>query len=436
MVAARRHGGRLSRVLRLLVLSLAAALAWKAASVAWQQEGADGGGAAARGRTYLSYTTIFGLSNQLYSHVNALALAYAMGVDGVIMPPAQARETFNHTLEELMSKPLMTPRPLGTLLDLRKMQAHWRRNYGIALQEARSVALTDAHPDADSEARFPWRPVLDSLRPVGERADCVDAGTLWVPKSPKFFPRFSSLLDALAAARGMVAAARRKHGVKPCIILRSEALFHAWPLVSTKGITTIAANGVFFSPEVEVAVGRIAGAIGQPFNGLHLRLEPDMGLKEEEMMPSFFKGMSVLRFNTSTPLYVASGLLSYDDTDSMERYTKMLKAEGLCSDLWVKERVLEKSELAGLHSEQLALVDLLVLSRSAKLVGTRDSSFSLLARELRLLQYGLGRRSVQLRLGAIKKLPAKLRDPYGFDPFMALMPEKPPAATAAAAAAG
>lgn len=91
---------------------------------------------------------------------------------------------------------------------------------------------------------------------------------------------------------------------------------------------------------------------------------------------------------------------------------------------------------AGLHSEQLALVDLLVLSRSAKLVGTRDSSFSLLARELRLLQYGLGRRSVQLRLGAIKKLPAKLRDPYGFDPFMALMPEKPPAATAAAAAAG
>ena len=52
----------------------------------------------------------------------------------------QARETFNHTLEELMSKPLMTPRPLGTLLDLRKMQAHWRRNYGIALQEASGQA--------------------------------------------------------------------------------------------------------------------------------------------------------------------------------------------------------------------------------------------------------------------------------------------------------
>ena len=47
-------------------------------------------------------------------------------------------------------------------------------------------------------------------------------------------------------------------------------------------------------------------------------------------MPSFFKGMSVLRFNTSTPLYVASGLLSYDDTDSEPNRVLPCRVVGRC----------------------------------------------------------------------------------------------------------
>ncbi|KAI7841029.1 hypothetical protein COHA_005257 [Chlorella ohadii] len=40
---------------------------------------------------------------------------------------------------------------------------------------------------------------------------------------------------------------------------------------------------------------------------------------------------------------------------------------------------------AGLHSEQRALLDLLVLPRADKFVGTKRSAFSYMARELRQL---------------------------------------------------
>ena len=71
------------------------------------------------------------------SHINGLALALLLGVDGAILPPAVCRATFNVTLDHLDDNELWSPQPLGTLLDMGKMQAHWRQRHGIELQEVR-----------------------------------------------------------------------------------------------------------------------------------------------------------------------------------------------------------------------------------------------------------------------------------------------------------
>lgn len=71
----------------------------------------------------------------LRSHVNGLALALLLGVDGVILPPAVSRRTFNTTLAHLRDETLWLPQPLGTLLDVRRMAAHWRERHSIQLHE-------------------------------------------------------------------------------------------------------------------------------------------------------------------------------------------------------------------------------------------------------------------------------------------------------------
>jgi hypothetical protein len=89
---------------------------------------------------YLTWSLRYGLSNQLYSHMNGLALALMLGVDGAILPPAVCRATFNTTLAHLADDGLWSPQPLGTLLDVPQMQAHWREKHGIDLQEVRVCA--------------------------------------------------------------------------------------------------------------------------------------------------------------------------------------------------------------------------------------------------------------------------------------------------------
>lgn len=75
----------------------------------------------------------------LRSHINGLALALLLGVDGAILPPAICRATFNVTLEHLADDELWSPQPLGTLLDVQRMQSHWRERHGIELKEVRGL---------------------------------------------------------------------------------------------------------------------------------------------------------------------------------------------------------------------------------------------------------------------------------------------------------
>ena len=82
----------------------------------------------------------------------------------------------------------------------------------------------------------------------------------------------------------------------------------------------------------------------------------------------------------------------------LDSISARLVAAGVCSSVLTKERLLPAAELAGLHSEQRALLDLLVLTRASALVGHGVSSFSYLARDLRALRLGAGAATATARL--------------------------------------
>jgi hypothetical protein len=221
------------------------------------------------------------------------------------------------------------------------------------------------------------RPLLTSARPAGELRDCTVL--------PLNVPEFSTISNIVGAARQQLAAAREQQPAADCFILRTESLFRGFYCNSTGGLQATAARGAFYAPRLVELAGRVAERIGGRFNAMHLRFEPDMGLNPQELLPVMVGHMRELGYDASTPLYAASGLLSYNDTNSLHTYTEQLRGDGVCSRVVVKEDYLSTDELAGLHSEQKALMDLLVLARADKFVGTKRSAFSYLARELRRL---------------------------------------------------
>jgi hypothetical protein len=65
-----------------------------------------------------------------------------------------------------------------------------------------------------------------------------------------------------------------------------------------------------------------------------------------------------------------------------------------------KEMYLSKQETAGLHSEQLALIDFLVLVQSRAFVGIGTRSYSMFLREYRHVMGVAGRDTAHLVSGA------------------------------------
>ncbi len=98
-------------------------------------------------------------------------------------------------------------------------------------------------------------------------------------------------------------------------------------------------------------------------------------------------------FSTHAPVYVAAGVLSYNDTALMREATR--KMAPFAKAVVYKELYLSPEELQGLHPEQLALLDFLVLAECKAFVGAGFSSFSVFIREYRALN-GLAPRDTSL----------------------------------------
>ena len=156
-----------------------------------------------------------------------------------------------------------------------------------------------------------------------------------------------------------------------------------------------------FSPKLVAIADNILFAIakrygGASFNGLHLRLEKDQSQAHKSLgginmfIESTLEHCKQAGLSTLKPLYVASGLLTYpNDLWANVKYKLITQ---YASRVLHKEMFLGTSELAQLDSEQLAVVDFLVLARSKKYVGFAISTFSLLLREYRYV-HGFGARN-------------------------------------------
>ncbi|GAB4821431.1 hypothetical protein N2152v2_008477 [Parachlorella kessleri] len=127
------------------------------------------------------------------------------------------------------------------------------------------------------------------------------------------------------------------------------------------------------------------------FLGAHLRIEPDWSTvyttdQGQDILGLYIKHMKKAGFQPTSAVYAASGIFSYANSTEIERVRARLSAAGVCGTLLYKEMLLPHEAFQGLHSEQLALVDLLVLTRAQKLVGDGRSSFAGFLNQYRVLQ--------------------------------------------------
>jgi hypothetical protein len=131
-----------------------------------------------------------------------------------------------------------------------------------------------------------------------------------------------------------------------------------------------------------------------------------VGSTLQAIVPKYVSLMRELGFSGAVPLYVASALLSYQDAAGFDQMAALLQKERLCSQAVAKEQILPAADLAGLNSEQVALVDLLVLARAARFVGHRASTFSFVAKDLRVI-----RSRADGSLGQLVDWPKNMVDP-------------------------
>jgi len=365
----------------------------------YASSGRAAGRAAARLDAVVRYTACTGLINQHYSHIAALALATRIGAD-VVLPPAAVRDSFGSYFHMAADKNEMawSAAPLDSLLDVDALVTTWRER-GVTLHRPPALA---PFPDLTRPATaFPAyaQPSLDtSLR---ARLDGVYLAV--VP--------LGALVDRVRAAvvAAVVPALRADPDARlPPVVVDLPCSFFAvrttdqLPLVSDVARTLSFAPGlVALADRVVAAAARASGGASSashpipptlaPFNGVHLRLESDardwatiLG-GPQALWDGYVSAMRRACFNASTPLYAASGLLTYGASGQLASVVAQLRRLGLADRVLYKEALLPDAALASLNSEQKAAVDFLVLARSRSFVGMGSSTFSFYLREHRAL---------------------------------------------------
>ncbi|GAB4818932.1 hypothetical protein N2152v2_005978 [Parachlorella kessleri] len=134
------------------------------------------------------------------------------------------------------------------------------------------------------------------------------------------------------------------------------------------------------------------------FNGVHLRVETDAeifflaaGMAKgkasvfEAALGAYLDAMGRANFSASSPLYIATGLTSYANKGKWQAVQEQIRKAGLASKLLYKEAYTDAATIQGFDTEQLALLDFLILAHARQLVGLAFSTFSVFLREYRAL---------------------------------------------------
>jgi hypothetical protein len=334
----------------------------------------------------LRYTACQGLFNQMYAHLNALALAAFLGAD-VVVPPSVYRESFAKyfSMTDLARNEVRwTPAPAGALLDVEALKKHYSERHGIRVLEAPPY---EDFPDCmHPQDAFPRHDV-----PQGVKAEQIvqlpdvylqslHAWRLWDRAADAALAKHQALADAGWPADTPVVLDL------PCPFLG------VMTLTCLDEVQEAAAALRFNRTLVAMARSVIAGMRrnGVPrYNGAHLRLEKDAvdwarvmgGLAR--YLGAYARAFLAAGFSRSTDVYAASGLLSYNASAEMEQMLAFMHPYS--KSVQYKELYLPKEQLAALNPEQGALVDFLVIANADSFVGIGSSTFSAYLRDYRVL---------------------------------------------------
>jgi len=370
-------------------------------------------------RLLLRYTVCGGLINQHYAHISALMIAQALGAE-VVLPLACYRESFGqhfslHTEENEMK---WYSAPLETLVDVDRLVDVWR-DWGLIIHKTPPDAVLP-----DQSAPQTAFPVFNSSRNSHNSSSGLDmissvskVDSRLIVKLDSLYRKTLPLMEVVNKAKKELLAkhqtARSKHEDlktqkdRLTLSLDLPCTFFAIRTNDTETLPIAAAvaASLEFPPHLRALADKASSVMTSqgraPYNGVHLRVEKDaedwaliMG-GPGVVWHQYLALMLDMGFNNHTPLYVASGLFSYEDETSWEMAQGLIKGRGLASYVLCKERFVPNWELKTLHPEQLALVDLLILRRATAFVGFISSTFSHYIKEYRAL-HGVGRHSTAL----------------------------------------
>ncbi|KAK9814823.1 hypothetical protein WJX72_012059 [[Myrmecia] bisecta] len=136
-----------------------------------------------------------------------------------------------------------------------------------------------------------------------------------------------------------------------------------------------------------------SGKASPVFNGVHLRIEEDAmswltnfdaGVSQERIWEMYYERCESAEVSRALPLYVASGILQDGAAKLPPQFTELQRR--FASSIHHKEMYLTPADTASLDSEQLALIDFLVLATAQRFVGIATSTFSLFLVEYRAIQ--------------------------------------------------
>ena len=383
--------------------------------------GRSEGRPAKRLRVLLRYSVCGGLINQHYAHITALTLAASLGAD-VVLPPSVKRDSFGSYFSTFRDRNevVWAAAPLESLLDVEGLVSGWAARGRTLL---RPPALSPFPDMTAPEVAFPAyaQPAVDAADP----RLLTRVGGVYLAAA-----ELEALVDQVrAAVMGAAGRVLRADPAAPIpgVTVDLPCTFFALRTQGRHlGAVSDVARTLDFAPAMVALADRVvegmaaatraraAAASPSPttralssnstttpfrFNGVHLRIESDardwssiMG-GADAVWEGYTGAMRAAKFESGSPLYAASGLLTYGAAGKMEDAIRTLVEDGLASSVHYKELYLPASETAGLSSEQSALVDFLVLSRASSFVGFGSSTFSFYLREHRALVGGLPRSS-------------------------------------------
>lgn len=342
------------------------------------------------GRSYqrvnilLRYTACQGLFNQVYAHMNAFILAEFLGAD-VVLPPSVFRESFAKyfTMDD-RSKNEVRWMSTGTdaLLDVEGIKGYYA-------QKGRTVYSTppiEAFPDC----MYPGSAFLKYLMPELRPEQVVRLPNIYLQSMPIWYLWDKAAKRVMDRYEALVNEGWPKDST---IVLDLPCPFLAISTLTCLEEAQSAAVSLKFNRHlVELAHKVIDGMRAKSifnYTGAHLRLEKDAkdwaqvlgGM--DKYMQMYAQCFAVMNYDISQPMYVASGLLSYNASKEMEELLDFLSP--FSQSVEYKEKYISQEELRKLNTEQQALVDFLVLANARKLVGLGSSTFSVYLREYRVL---------------------------------------------------